>query len=71
VLYLSHVPFEQLGFPSSIQHDPYPRLTWNVLSKLPQVVSVAGVGLVGIWWIIRRRQALAEQAQGAGEGPTE
>lgn len=59
VLYLSHVPFEQLGFATRVQRDPYPRLTWNVLSKLPQVVSVAGVGLIGIWWIIRRRQSLA------------
>jgi len=63
VLYLSHVPFEQLGFATRIQHDPYPRLTWNVLSKLPQVVSVAGVALVGVWWIIRRRQALADDPE--------
>ncbi|MBK6849509.1 MAG: 4Fe-4S dicluster domain-containing protein [Proteobacteria bacterium] len=60
VLYLSAVPFEQLGFPANVRKDPYPRLTWNVLSNLPQVVSVAGVGLIGIWWIVRRRQELAQ-----------
>jgi len=58
VLYVSNVPFERLGFKVAIRNDPYPKLTWNVLSKLPNVVSVAGVGLVGLWWIIRRRDAL-------------
>lgn len=60
VLYLSAVPFESLGFATSIQHEPYPALTWNILSKLPNVVSVAGVGLVGIWWVIRRREHLSQ-----------
>jgi formate dehydrogenase iron-sulfur subunit len=60
VLYLSAVPFEQLGFPASLAGDPVPRLTWNVLSKLPNVVSVAGVTLFGIWWITNRRDEVAE-----------
>lgn len=59
VLYLSAVPFETLGFKTKVRTDPYPALTWNVLHKLPNVVSVAGVGLVGIYWVIRRRQTLA------------
>jgi len=60
VLYLSAVPFEQLGFPVTVNGDPYPKLTWNVLSKLPNVVSVAGVTLFGIWWITHRRDEVAE-----------
>ncbi|MBK8481570.1 MAG: 4Fe-4S dicluster domain-containing protein [Proteobacteria bacterium] len=67
VLYLSAVPFDQLGFPTTVRKDPYPRLTWNVLSNLPQVVSVAGVGLIGIWWIVRRRQELAATRPPEGE----
>jgi len=59
VLYLSSVPFGRLGFQVNLQVDPYPRLTWSVLSKLPNVVGVGGVLLVGIWWIIRRRQELS------------
>jgi len=59
-LYLSGVPFDSLGFPMAVQSDPYPRLTWNVLSKLPNVVSVAGVTMFGIWWLINRRQTLDE-----------
>jgi formate dehydrogenase iron-sulfur subunit len=63
VLYLSSVPFEQLGFRVLGRDDPYPRLTWEVLSKLPNVVSVGGLMLFGIWWIIQRRQSLATARQ--------
>jgi formate dehydrogenase iron-sulfur subunit len=58
VLYLSSVPFERLGFRVIGRDDPYPRLTWSILSKLPNVVSVGGVLMLGTWWIIRRRQTL-------------
>ncbi len=54
VLYLSDVPFEQLGFKQA-QLDAYPKLTWEILSKIPNVVSVGGVAMFGIWWIINRR----------------
>jgi formate dehydrogenase iron-sulfur subunit len=59
VLYLSSVPFDSVGLPTRLQSDPYPRLTWDVLSKLPNVVSVAGVALFGIWWITNRRDEVA------------
>jgi len=59
VLYLSSVPFERLGFKTTLRHDPYPMLTWKVLSKLPNVVSIAGAGLFGIWWITKRRDEVA------------
>jgi formate dehydrogenase iron-sulfur subunit len=66
VLYLSSVPFEELGFRVLGRSDPYPRLTWEILSKLPNVVSVSGVLMFGIWWIIRRRQELAGAATRGG-----
>lgn len=59
VIYVSDVPFEKIGFKTRVSSDPYPALTWNILSKLPNVVSVSGVGLFGIWWIIKRRDELA------------
>jgi formate dehydrogenase iron-sulfur subunit len=62
VLYLSSVPFERLGFRVLGRDEPYPRLTWEILSKLPNVVSVSGVLLFGVWWIIQRRQSLARNA---------
>jgi len=64
VLYLSSVPFAQLGFKVLPNGDPYPRLTWDVLSRLPTVVSVGGVLLLGIWWLSNRRVTLEQVARG-------
>lgn len=58
VLYLSSVPFEKLGYPTGLNREPYPRLTWNILSKIPNVVSFGGVMMLGIWWIVNRRMEL-------------
>ncbi|HTP14020.1 MAG TPA: 4Fe-4S dicluster domain-containing protein [Bacteroidota bacterium] len=55
ILYVSAVPFEQLGFKTQLDTTPLPSLTWNALSKVPGVVSVGGVLLAGIWWITNRR----------------
>jgi len=66
VLYLSSVPFEQIGFATDVQSDPYPRLTWQVLSKLPNVVAVGGALLAGVWWVARRKEAVARDAAQRG-----
>jgi len=55
ILYITQVPFEQLGFKTQLQAGPLPALTWNVLSKIPNIVSVGGVMLYGIYWITNRR----------------
>ncbi len=55
ILYISSVPFEQLGFKTQLEATPLPSLTWNALSKVPGVVTVGGVLLAGIWWITNRR----------------
>ncbi len=55
ILYVSGVPFEQLGFKTQLEATALPTLTWNALSKIPGVVSVGGVLLAGIWWITNRR----------------
>jgi len=55
ILYLSSIPFEQLGFKTKLESSALPMLTWNALSKIPSVVSVGGVFLYGIWWITNRR----------------
>lgn len=60
VLYLADRPFEELGFPANISEEKYPELTWEVLSKLPTVVSTFGVALAGIYWITSRRDEVAE-----------
>ena len=55
ILYISSVPFEELGFKTNLSKVPLPALTWNALSKIPTVVAVGGVFLYGVWWITNRR----------------
>ncbi|MDZ7267704.1 MAG: 4Fe-4S dicluster domain-containing protein [candidate division KSB1 bacterium] len=55
VFFLSAIPFEQLGFPGNLPKHPLPLLTWNALSKIPDIVAVGGTALYGLWWIINRR----------------
>ena len=64
VLYLSDIPFEQLGFKNAMKDMAYPVLTWRVLSKIPNVVSIGGVTMFGIWWIINRREKMEKVRNG-------
>ena len=59
VLYLSAVPFEQLGLKMNLPDEPLPQLTWNVLSHVPDIASVGTVLLGGIWWITHRRDEVS------------
>jgi formate dehydrogenase iron-sulfur subunit len=65
VLYLSAVPFEQIGLRTGVPQEPLPETTWRVLELLPDVVSTGAVLLGGIWWITNRR---AEVARAEGQG---
>jgi formate dehydrogenase iron-sulfur subunit len=55
VLMLSRVSFAELGFSARLPTQPLPFLTWQVLSKIPDIALVAGVSLLGIHWITKRR----------------
>ncbi|MBM4160477.1 MAG: 4Fe-4S dicluster domain-containing protein [Ignavibacteria bacterium] len=68
ILYITSVPFEQLGFKADLQTTALPDLTWNALSKIPGVVSVGGVLLYGIWWITNRRAEVQRYEQELKEG---
>ena len=69
VLYLSGVPFGELGFPVNINHEPYPRLTWDILSEVPNIVGIGSVALAGVYWVISRRMTMERlQHAGAEEG---
>jgi len=61
VLYLSNVPFEQLGMRTDLPRQPMPLLTWQVLSKIPDFVIVAGAFLYGIHWITKRRDDVRDE----------
>lgn len=55
-LYLSDVPFDNLGFKSGLETAPLPPLTWEVLSKIP-LVAAAMAGLFGtLAWSLNRRE---------------
>lgn len=61
VLYLSAVPFAELGFPTGTDEHTYPRLTWEILEKIPNIVSTGGVAMLGLWWIVNRRERLQRE----------
>jgi formate dehydrogenase iron-sulfur subunit len=56
VLFLSSVPFGRLGRKTNLPKTPLPMLTWQVLSKIPDFVLLAGVFLYGLHWITSRRE---------------
>jgi formate dehydrogenase iron-sulfur subunit len=64
VLFLSPVPFERLGFKAGLPGEPFPKLTWDVLEKLPGVVTIGGATLLALWWITNRRHEVALAAAG-------
>jgi formate dehydrogenase iron-sulfur subunit len=73
VLYISKVPFEQLGFDAKLADGttpdgfipkvgdgPMPELTGRALAKVPNVVCVGAALLGGIWWITNRRHEVEQ-----------
>jgi formate dehydrogenase iron-sulfur subunit len=65
VLFLSPVSFESLGFRQGLGDAPLPSLTWNVLEKIPGVVTVGGAALMAVYWITHRREEVALAAAAA------
>lgn len=65
VLLLSSVPFENFGYSADISAEALPMLTFRVLSHIPDLVSIGGVALGGIWWLTNRKNEVA-----AAEAPT-
>jgi formate dehydrogenase iron-sulfur subunit len=57
VLQLSSVSFDLFGLHTPT--EPLPILTYRVLSRLPDIVSLGGVLLGGVWWITHRRTEVA------------
>jgi formate dehydrogenase iron-sulfur subunit len=59
VLLLSSVPFASFGFSTNVTREPLPLLTYRVLSRIPDLVSLGGVFLGGVWWVTHRREEVA------------
>jgi Fe-S-cluster-containing dehydrogenase component len=54
-LYISDVPFAQLGFRTDVTTRPIPAYTWDIMSKLPWVVGGLAVVLTGASVVTRQR----------------
>lgn len=61
-LYLSPVPFEELGFPMRTGTRPYPEYTAAALGSVPLVLSGGGACLAGLYLLWKRKQELAASA---------
>lgn len=53
-LYVSDVPFEELGFPVVVR-EPLPAYAWRALGKIPGLVVALGATLTAVEAIVRRR----------------
>ena len=60
MLFLSAIPFEQLGFPVNLPEEPIPQLSWKILREIPKYSVVASVFLFGVHWITARRAYVAK-----------
>jgi formate dehydrogenase iron-sulfur subunit len=68
VLLMSGVPFAQLGLREGLPKKPLGDLTWQVLSHVPDIVTMGGALLYGIYWITKRREDVHRiEAGGSGE----
>ena len=63
VLLLSSVPFEDFGYKADISTEALPMLTYRVLSHIPDLVTIGGIALGGIWWLTNRKNAVAAVAR--------
>lgn len=71
VLLLSNVPFEEFGYRRDLMNSPLPQLTYRVLSKIPDLVSLGAVLLGGVYWITHRREDVAAAESAEGRSPND
>jgi len=62
-LYITNVPFEELGFRTDLGERPYPEYTELALDSVPVLAMAVGAALGGAYWFTRRRNDVA-QAEG-------
>jgi formate dehydrogenase iron-sulfur subunit len=62
VLYLSRLPFEELGF-RQVTQRPLPDYTWQVLRLVPGVFITVGGTLAAISWINHRKERLRKEEE--------
>ncbi|HEX2831942.1 MAG TPA: 4Fe-4S dicluster domain-containing protein [Thermoanaerobaculia bacterium] len=60
VLMLSSVRFEEFGMPMNLPNESLPQITHNVLTHIPDVVTLGSALLGGVYWITHRRDIVAK-----------
>jgi formate dehydrogenase iron-sulfur subunit len=65
-LILSAVPFEQIGYDTTLPKQSLPPLTMSVLELIPNIVTSGGVLLGGIYWLTHRKNAVAREERKNG-----
>jgi formate dehydrogenase iron-sulfur subunit len=68
VLFISSVSLDKIDFKIDNYQDAFPKFTWNVMKEIPNVISLGGVSLYGLWWIINRRMKLEKIRVHESEG---
>ena len=59
-LILSAVPFGKIGLRTDLPQEPLPKLTWGVLSAVPDIAGVGSVLMGCIYWITHRREEVSK-----------
>jgi len=62
-MYISNVPFEELGFNKNVPQVVLADLTWSYIKKVPALFGVVLVAGVGSWIITRRKEAESKEEQ--------
>jgi len=62
-LYLSGVPFKELGMREDLGISPAPKLTAGALGSVPMIVGVWPVLLTGIYAMSKRKEKIAKEEQ--------
>lgn len=59
-MYISNVPFGELGFRTDVRNEPYPLSTQLAVRSVPAAASVA---MAGFYWLVKRKNAALEDAE--------
>jgi formate dehydrogenase iron-sulfur subunit len=71
MLFVSDIPFDQLGFLTKVGKDPLPSLSVTALSEAPMVATVGSALLAALYWITQRRnEVLHAEAKEKSLGAT-
>jgi formate dehydrogenase iron-sulfur subunit len=65
-LYISPVPFEELGFPT-VGTEPVTKLSEQVVSYVPYGIGGLAVVLSGLYWFFQRRERLQKESAAHSE----